>query len=163
MDIFLMQHGASISGEIDPQRPLSSLGAEQCARSARAMRAMGLGFDALLCSPKLRALETARIVAETLGFRREAVRQTERLIPKARPDATLDLLAEYANEATLLLIGHLPNLADLASLLLSAGNKVALGFENAGLTFLHADECAPGKGILGWHLSPYHLQFIARA
>ena len=163
MDIFLMQHGASISGEIDPQRPLSSLGAEQCARSARAMRAMGLGFDALLCSPKLRAEKTAGIVAETLGLRREAVRRTERLLPKARPAETLEMLAGYDAGATILLVGHLPNLAEVASLLLSAGTKVSLGFENAGLTFLHADECAPGKGILGWHLSPYHLQFIARA
>ena len=59
MLIHLMQHGACLSKELDPHQPLSPVGREQAIKSARAMRTLGLRFQLVVASPKLRSLQTA--------------------------------------------------------------------------------------------------------
>ena len=50
----------------DAERPLTPKGKRQLRRSAKAMQALELSFDAILSSPYTRARDTARIVARQL-------------------------------------------------------------------------------------------------
>ena len=53
--------------------PLTTTGRAQAQRLASAWAASGVSFDHIFSSPLLRAAETARIVAEALGFPRERI------------------------------------------------------------------------------------------
>jgi len=79
-----MQHGEAELEEVDPARPLTPLGREEVARVARVARKMGVRVELILHSGKLRALETAEILARELGPEIE-VRQADGLAPKDDP------------------------------------------------------------------------------
>lgn len=133
MKIYLMQHGEALTGEQDPQRPLSSAGIEQIKTAAQGMRMLGLRFDLIMASPKRRSQQTAALVAERLRYAYSDILTTETLLPKADPAELLALLAGEEDAGSVLLAGHLPHLAALARHL-SGGGEVE--FDHAGLVCL---------------------------
>lgn len=156
MLVFFMQHGPCLSEELDPTRPLSPVGRDLVSRSARGMRALGLDFDLLAASPKLRALQTARLVASVLGGgvegtadptgRRRVVTDSA-FLPLADPVSGVEFLRSHADAHRIFIAGHLPNLARLASRLLTPGPEVNLAFEHGGLACVET-ELGPAPGRL---------------
>ncbi len=74
----LLRHGESEGNARNVHQgqadfPLTEAGREQARRLARAWAEQGVTFDGIIASPLKRAAETARIVAETLGFPVEAI------------------------------------------------------------------------------------------
>jgi phosphohistidine phosphatase len=65
--IWLLRHGDAEDGSPDPERPLTEKGREQSRAAGAALKALGVKIDACLASPKVRAVETARIACESLG------------------------------------------------------------------------------------------------
>ena len=68
-----LRHGESESNKLDilqgqTNSPLSEKGRQQARLVAERWRQAGVGFDAILSSPLLRAQQTAEIIAQTLGF-----------------------------------------------------------------------------------------------
>lgn len=169
MLVYLMQHGPCLPEELDPARPLSPVGRDLVRRSARGLRALGLGFDLLVASPKLRALQTARLVAEVLakggtpgaepGERQGEgpdgpvapaaggeVLADDAFLPLADPASGLAFLRRCADVERVFVAGHLPNLARLASRLLTSGPEVNLAFEHGGLVCVETTRGpAPGR------------------
>lgn len=160
MELYLMQHGACFSKDVHPEQPLSPVGREQIEMSAEAARRLGLAFDLVCASPKLRARQTAAIMAEAMGYPADRILASEALLPTAPPDAALALLAEHGRKEAVLLAGHLPNLAEVAAALLSSGGKVRLQFENGGLCRLDLPMVPTDKALLRFLLSPLHLQIM---
>ena len=160
MYLYLMQHGACYSEELDPDRALTPVGSDQVKASARAMKALGLSFDLVLTSTKKRAVQTAGLVARTLGYPEQAVVSTPALRPTATAQEMLALLAEHEGLGAVFVAGHLPALPVLASALLSSA-KVGLHFENAGLTGLEVKHLAPHGAELMFHLPPGLLHRLA--
>jgi phosphohistidine phosphatase len=66
--IWLLRHGDAAEGSPDAERPLTDKGREQSRRAGAALKALGVKIDACLTSPKVRALDTARIACEQLGL-----------------------------------------------------------------------------------------------
>jgi phosphohistidine phosphatase len=64
--IWLLRHGDAEDGSPDAERPLTEKGREQAHAAGVALKALGVGIDACLTSPKVRAADTARIVCEQL-------------------------------------------------------------------------------------------------
>ena len=69
--LYFMRHGLSVmnqkglySGKIDT--PLALEGIKQCREAARAVK--NLGIDAIVSSPMERTLESAKIIAQEIGF-----------------------------------------------------------------------------------------------
>ncbi|MET0750644.1 MAG: phosphoglycerate mutase family protein, partial [Solirubrobacterales bacterium] len=59
--IWLLRHGdAADHAADDASRPLTGKGKRQARTAGAALAALGVGIDACLTSPKLRAVETAR-------------------------------------------------------------------------------------------------------
>ena len=85
MKIYLMQHGDALSDEQDTQRPLSDKGRAQIKTSAAALVRMGLKFDAIIASSKLRSRQTADIVAEAVGYTGELT-ETDTVRPRRPTD-----------------------------------------------------------------------------
>jgi phosphohistidine phosphatase len=69
--LWLLRHGDAEDGTPDSERPLSDKGREQAMAVGTALKALGVGLDACLASPKVRAADTARIACEPLGIEPE--------------------------------------------------------------------------------------------
>ena len=64
MDLYLMQHGQATTETEDPERPLTDAGRAAVQRAAQRARAAGVRISGCLHSGKLRAEQTALLVAE---------------------------------------------------------------------------------------------------
>jgi phosphohistidine phosphatase len=65
--IWLLRHGDAADGSPDSERPLTEKGRDQSRWAGGALKAIGVEIDACLTSPKVRAVETARLGCEPLG------------------------------------------------------------------------------------------------
>jgi len=160
VDLYLMQHGACLSEDVNPDQPLSPVGREAVARSARAAKAMGLAFELMIASPKTRARETAAIVAEAVGYPLSAVLVTEEVKALARPETTYELLRRRREARRVFIAGHLPHIPRLICASLGLRGESAVHIENAGLACLHLEDFAPSRGSLEWSLSAWQLALI---
>jgi phosphohistidine phosphatase len=105
-------------------------------------------------SDKLRARQTAEIVATAMGLR-EDLAEKDFLAPLEDVKLTEKALAKV--ERPLLIVGHLPHLARLASLLLSGqAEPEMIRFETSGMVSLERSGDPIGWELL-WALSPEGL------
>ena len=79
---------------------------------------MGAAPDRICTSPLVRAVQTAEILAERIGFRGPLV-VTEELSPGFDRAALRKILADCEGAAEVALVGHEPDLGDLVASLLS--------------------------------------------
>jgi phosphohistidine phosphatase len=97
--IYLLRHGEAEDRRADDAaRRLTEKGERQARAAGLALRELGVGIEACLASPKVRAYETARIACEALGIEVEV---TEAL--RGGPFDALDLAA---GRGEILLVGH---------------------------------------------------------
>lgn len=116
MDIYLVQHGEAVPESVDPARPLSARGRDDVARVARAVGRMGLPVSVIYHSGKPRALQTAGILADAI-HPTGGVIETGGLSPNDDPAAAAALAGRLREPA--MLVGHLPHLSRLSSLLIT--------------------------------------------
>ena len=142
--LVLVRHGEAVSEMGDPARPLSTVGRERAFRTAAWVGGLGLSLDEVRHSGKLRARQTAEILAQRIGLEAGRVRAVAGLSPLDDVEA---IAAELESERTrVALVGHLPHLARLASRLL-VGDP-----ERLGLVFPDAAAALIARGDGGWHL-----------
>ncbi|EGB13520.1 putative phosphohistidine phosphatase, SixA [Pseudodesulfovibrio mercurii] len=160
MLIHLMQHGACLPKEVNPNQPLSPVGREQVEKSARAAAILGLRFQLVAASSKVRSIQTAEIMAGQTGYPVERIVVTDAVKAMAPTAETINFIREYEGLDSILITGHLPSLALLASAILSPGRHVEVRVENGGLMQLGLE---PGKsaGTLNWALTPTQLTVLA--
>ncbi|THB71581.1 MAG: phosphohistidine phosphatase SixA [Desulfovibrio sp.] len=159
MLLYLMQHGASFSKDIDPEEPLSPLGRESVERSCRAMAALSVRPELILASPKLRSRQTAALVAKALNYPETAIVVTESVKAMASPGLILEDLAKNP-PASVLIAGHLPHVAKLAAKVCTSGGAGDFVVENSGLTLVQVTNFAPLTGKLLWHAPPQVLHLV---
>ncbi len=142
--LVIIRHGEAVSGAVNPDRPLSDRGREQAATVGRWLARSGIELDQIRHSGKTRARETAELVAAALDLTADVVRAVDGLSPN---DEVGPVAADLQSDgASVAVVGHLPHVARLASLLLAAdGERVAVEFPVAGAMVLGRDNGA-------WHL-----------
>jgi phosphohistidine phosphatase len=151
MNLYLVQHGQSKPKEEDPDRPLTETGQESAKKVALfASGNMKIRLKSITHSGKTRAQQTAGILAEHLSSA-EGVKAAEGLQPLDNPSIWADRLKE--TEDDIMLVGHLPHLSKLASLLV-CGNADCeiIKFSNAGIVSLGKDDS--GDWSVSWILIP---------
>jgi phosphohistidine phosphatase len=119
--LFLLRHGDAAAGSPDAERPLTAKGRKQSRAAGAALRALGIAVDACLSSPKVRALETARLACEELGG--VEVEADERL---AGGPFDAEELAAGRGDAVLL-VGHEPDFSNTVRDLTGARAKLKKG------------------------------------
>lgn len=154
MELYLMQHGANLSSDIDPAKPLSPVGIDVSAKAARMLKSLGAVPGLIATSPKLRARQTATVVARELGYPESAIEVLEALSPSAKPETTFESLRRRADVSPALVIGHMPHLAHFINLLACPQGGVNLVLEHGSLTRLDIPHVLPGKGRIVLHLRP---------
>lgn len=150
MRLYLMQHAKSKSKEEDPDRSLTDEGRSEVERIAaflaRTPRSEGIP---IFHSGKTRACETAEALART--FEATMVDETDGLAPLDDPALWAERLGE--TRTGVVLVGHLPHLARLTSLLLVGDpEREIVDFSNAGMVCLQRKE--DGRWALLWSVVP---------
>jgi len=161
MEIYLMQHGPALPKEQDPEEGLSPEGKERIHASGQALKKMAITFDVILSSPKKRSKETAAIVAEEVGFPVGKIIETTNVKAMTPPDETVQALSELSGAERVLIAGHLPSVAEVASSLLTEGSKAAVQFEMGGCCRIDVENLPTHSGHLQWYLTPAQLKLIA--
>lgn len=133
----------------DAARPLSEKGREQAARLGRFLADNAFRADAIITSPKLRAAQTAEIVAGHIGL---AVTQDERLAGAMDLDALEAVLARAGHPDRPVLVGHDPDFSELLSVLCAAAGVT---MRKGAFARIEVDRpLRPGGGTLRWLIPP---------
>lgn len=147
-----MQHAVAYSADENPERPLNPAGITQAKTAARGIKRLGVSFDLIVASPKRRAHQTAALIAEGVRFPYSDILTTAAVLPEQPPQELLTLLEKEPADSRVLVVGHLPHLAKLASVLLQGGE---LAIDNAGLTCFDLAGADPAR--LEFHLRAEHF------
>jgi phosphohistidine phosphatase len=145
--IYLVHHGQAIATEIDAQRPLSSVGRAHVDRLAAIAAARGVKPAVIWHSGKLRAKQTAEAFLRLCNPMAEfaAIRGLQ---PSDPPEWIHDRVAGDVRDV--MLVGHMPHLPRLLTLLVSPGDGPLLEFPLNGLV---AVEASGGKYEERWRIA----------
>ena len=173
IEIYLLRHG--IAAELgeggilkDADRPLTLEGRAKLKQAALGMKAAGMKFNVIFTSPLLRARQTAEVVAEALDLQHR-VKILEALAPGKQfapgegghAEIFLELGAHQFDRA--LLVGHMPDLCELASYLLAGNRNLNIEFKKGTLCSIEVSSLPPrGPGLLSWMLTPKQLRLMGR-
>jgi phosphohistidine phosphatase len=148
----------------DEDRRLTGEGKSKLREVVAGMRALGLPAEAILTSPLRRARETAEIVATGYGIE-DRVEVTQALGPGGATKELFKTLATCGGAQGIVLVGHQPDLGELAStLLVGTPGLVPLPFKKAGLAGIAVESLPPRTaGVLEFFLTPGQLRKIGRA
>lgn len=164
IELYLVRH--AVAAERGPKypddrvRPLTPAGTKKFAQSVPGLLELDVVVDFVLTSPLVRARDTAMLLAAGLKPK-PAVSEVEALAPGGRPQAIAEAIKTYTKKyRRLALVGHEPDLGELASRLLGARGNVE--FKKGGVCLIETDGATPaGPGTLRWMLTPKALRALA--
>ena len=99
--LWLLRHADAANGSPDSARPLTDKGVRQAQAAGHALERMRVSIDVCLTSPKLRAVETARLAVEWIG--------AEVRVEPALAGEPFDAHELTAGLGDVLLVGHDPS------------------------------------------------------
>jgi len=119
MYLLLMRHGIAEDGTPDDERRLTRKGERRVETLAGVLERLDLRPDIVLCSPLVRAIETAQVVAKAMDLDAD-VEKTPALEFAGQWEhfeaLVNDRLQGQRRSAVVLAIGHMPQLAMLATM-----------------------------------------------
>ena len=156
MQIYLLRHGIAENaphGKPDSERAMPDEGREKLRRVLGRARAADVVPSLSLSSPYRRAMETADVAVEVLGYQGKVVK-TRALVPEASPFDTWEEIRKRPDESAILLASHEPLMSTLAAFLL-ASPALSVDMKKAALVRIDCDRLGPEpKGVLKWMLTP---------
>ena len=162
--LYLVRH--AVAAERGPKypddrlRPLTPAGVKRFAASVPGLLELDVVIDFVLTSPLVRARDTATLLAAGLKPK-PAIAEIEALAPGGRHQAVIEAIKTHARRhRRLAIVGHEPDLGELAARLLGARGIVV--FKKGGICAIDVDGATPGgPGTLRWHLTPKALRALA--
>jgi phosphohistidine phosphatase len=166
MDCVLFRHGIAVEREewegSDADRPLTDRGGKRVRQVAAGLKWLELQPTHVISSPLLRAIETAKILHDSLRIR-SAVQIAYELLPDAAPERLLAFLSALSPESGVLCVGHEPHLGLAASLMLAGKASSAFPFKKAGACLIEMSmPLKPGRGSLRWWMGPSQLRVLGK-
>ena len=151
MTLYLVQHADAKRAQENPARPLSDKGWADIRNMADYAQAhLDINAARILHSGKTRARQTAETLANAVRPT-PRVEEAEALDPNSDPRLWAKRLAESVEDV--MLVGHLPHVGKLASLLLCGDpDRSAVSFQTGGILCLEKGE--GGTWSVRWMLVP---------
>lgn len=116
MKLYLAHHGEAVHKKINPERPLTDKGKKDLEKMALFLEEAGVTVERVIHSTKIRAIDTAAILAHRLapGHNHEKMKGI-------KPDDAIDHLVEKIGEwkGNILIAGHGPFFSRLTAQLLA--------------------------------------------
>ena len=153
MGLLLVRHSdaAQAVGQVDDAaRWLTHAGRSKARAVAERLRERGIVFTRFVASPRVRAVQTAEIFAQTLGFQGAVVSLPSLSYTSPADLAARDLAGLDGHVAA---FGHMPTLGDIAQLL-TGGSAVA---------FAPSEAVWIEEGRLLWTVDPLEAMRDAEA
>ena len=163
LELYLIRHGvAAERGKEwpdDAKRPLTPEGIMRLRKEASGLNALDVGFDQIVTSPLVRTRQTADVFSESLKSK-PPIATADALAPAGSPAAVIAELIKHVRKGRVALVGHEPNLGELAAQLIGA--KAPLEFKKGGVCRIDFDVLPPkGVGALRWFVTPKILRSLA--
>ena len=160
LQLYLIRHGAAAERGArfpdDSKRPLTAAGIAELRKEAKALARLGVTFDQIISSPLVRTRQTADVFAQGLP-EKPPVATSDSLAPAGSSAAVLQELAKYMRKGSIALVGHEPNLGELAARLIGA--RAPLEFKKGGICRIDFEIFPPkGVGHLRWFVTPKMLR-----
>jgi phosphohistidine phosphatase len=150
MKIYLLRHGDAEDGVniTDFERQLTAKGVSRTQTAARVIAALGVAPAHIFSSPRIRAKQTAEIVAGALG---KQIEIREDLDFNFSVDAVAKLTADLNNEQDAIFVGHEPGMSTTVAALTGAIVEMKKG----GLARIDLTQRQPTlQGVLSWLIAP---------
>jgi phosphohistidine phosphatase len=149
MHLYLAQHGYAKDKSEDPNRPLTEKGRDEVERVGQALQRLLLQVQEVWHSGKTRAMQTAKILSLTVEAA-QGITQREGLGPTDDVAPIAEALRESGHD--MMLVGHLPFLDRLASLLLAGDEEAGIvAFRKGGVVCLEFED---NHWAVAWMLTP---------
>ncbi|HYL11327.1 MAG TPA: phosphohistidine phosphatase SixA [Candidatus Acidoferrales bacterium] len=164
MELYLVRHGIAVE-RTDPKCPeeadrfLTKEGISKTRETAEGICSLGVAPSRFLSSPFVRALQTAQIFAEVLGFAKERIQQTEALLPNADPAAIVLELQKLKKARSVFCFGHAPHLDEFLARALDLPAPIT-ALKKSGVACLEWGSGSPAGGRLLWVCPPKILRAI---
>jgi phosphohistidine phosphatase len=148
MRLYLVQHGEAKSEAEDPERPLTIRGEEETRKTSGAAKRVGIRPARIFHSGKKRAEQTAGIIAGAFDL---SVQPGQGLNPKDDVRPWAERLSREVED--LMIVGHLPFLEKLASLLVCGDEGAkAVMFRYSAIVCLEKKESR--RWAVDWVIKP---------
>jgi phosphohistidine phosphatase len=155
MHLYLLRHGVAEEappGGLDADRALTIDGRQKLRYVLKAVAEARVKPSLIFSSQLKRALQTAAIAKEVLGYDGEIIK-TKALAPAASTEQVWDEVRVHKGEASILLVGHNPLFDHLAAFLLGAAN-LKVDFKKGAIMRIDLETFgAQPRGILCWYLT----------
>lgn len=156
MQIYLLRHGIAEDGgpgRPDAERALTAEGREKLRRVLKRARIADVSPGVILSSPYRRAIETADVAADALGYEGKVIR-TRALVPEASPSDTWDEIRSRKEERSILLASHEPLMSSMVAFLLNSP-AMHVDMKKAALVRVDCEGFGPEpRGVLKWMITP---------
>jgi phosphohistidine phosphatase len=150
MFVYLVQHADAKKEEVDPSRSLSEKGLQDIKKVASYVSQLNIKVYKIFHSGKLRAKQTAEVLSENLKPTK-GITEVGGLAPLDDAEIWEERLKGMTDD--IILVGHLPHLDKLASLLLCGNaDKNVVSFKMAGIVCIKRNDI--GEWSLQWILTP---------
>ncbi len=165
-ELYIMRHGIAedrAAGGVmdDAQRALTDEGKEKVREIAAGLDRIGTKLDWIVSSPLVRAIQTAKIVAETLSSK-PPLDICEALAPGGSGDELLRFVSRSAERRLVMVVGHEPDLGRLAARLIGAGRNANMPFKKGGCCSIELGELPPKpSGRLIWWMTPAMMRKLS--
>ena len=165
MRIYIFRHGEALpkddpSVTSDAVRPLVDEGIRKTRQAAEGLKNLGIKCDAVFTSPWLRAKQTALIVCEVLGLTDE-LQEMEELAGDRSIKDVMNALARYSKYESAMVVGHNPQLSELAAYLLNLSTGMHIDLKKSGICTVEVDRVPPkSPGTLLWMMTARQLRAV---
>jgi phosphohistidine phosphatase len=159
-ELYLVRHAiAAERGDEwpdDSKRPLTTQGIARFKECVKGLAALDVVVDEVFTSPLIRAKQTAEVLAAAVSGK-PSVKLLEALAPGHTGSTVMSNLAKQAKRRRIALVGHEPDLGELAAHLLGA--QRAIPFKKGGICRIDVETLTSRRaGSLIWFATPKMLR-----
>jgi phosphohistidine phosphatase len=155
MRLILVHHGEAVPEEEDPERPLTPTGRADVERLSAFLAECGVAVPIIVHSGKLRAEDTATILAAKMPIAPQ-IGIVEKVLPKDSPVWLAETVAEWTEDT--LVVGHKPFLSRFVSrLMLGAEQPYVVEF-TPGTAVCLSRRAASRAWAIDWIVPPTLLR-----
>jgi phosphohistidine phosphatase len=143
----------------DSKRPLTQRGVERFKETVDGLVWLDVELDEVFTSPLVRAKQTAEYLSAGLPAK-PPIRVIDVLAPGHQPATVLEQVARESRKRRVAVVGHEPDLGELAGYLL--GTRHAVPFKKGGVCRIELDSLTSRPGTLVWWLTPKILRKLGK-
>jgi phosphohistidine phosphatase len=164
-ELYLVRHAlAAERGDEwpdDNKRPLTVRGINRFKEVVRGLRSLDVAIDEIFSSPLVRAKQTAELLAAGIDGK-PILKYLDALAPGHSPSTTIAQLAKVARRRRIALVGHEPDLGELAAHLIGAQRP--LPFRKGAVCRIDVSGLTGERaGSLIWFVPPKPLRELGKS